>query len=376
MDSPPKRAQTRAMGRTLRAHLFQILVDWVQRRRSARLRWGVAALAFAVALLLRLWVDDILPPGFPYLTFFPAVILTSFIAGAGPGLGCALACGLAAWYFFIAPQYSFALSPASFTALAFYAFIVLTDIAIISLMEKAMRKLALEQARSHELAHARKLMFHELQHRVSNNLTAVASLLKLQRRKVADPAARRALDDSVARIAMVARMQRMLHDPNQQQVDLSRFLRDMSRDLLQTAGGEGRITCAITAEPLVIGAAQAVPLGLIATEFLANAIEHGFGHDRSGLLSIRLTRAPAPGLPAGHGDAGALLEVQDDGPGLPPGFRLEEAPSLGLQIARQFAQQLEAEISLQPAPGGGALSRLWFRPDMADLCPEDTAQAA
>jgi hypothetical protein len=48
-----------------------------------------------------------------------------------------------------------------------------------------------ERARSAELAEARKLMFHELQHRVSNNLSAVASLPKRQQRGVADPAAKR-----------------------------------------------------------------------------------------------------------------------------------------------------------------------------------------
>lgn len=325
-------------------------------QRSAVWRWSFAAIACLVSFALRYGLDDTLPAGFPYLTFFPAVILTTFFAGLWPGSVTALVCGIAAWFFFIAPVNSFALSGASGVTLAFYAFIVSTDIAIIHLMNRAMAGLQAERSRSAELAEARKLMFHELQHRVSNNLSAVASLLKLQRRKVSDPAAKRALDDAVGRIALVARMQRMLHDPGAQQIDFARFLHDMTHDVLQSNGAEGRIAHRVETCPVVIGADQSIPLGLIATEFLANAVEHGFPGDRAGNVQVRLEV-----IDGDEADpAQAMLEVRDDGVGLPQGFALEATESLGLQIARQFAQQIGAELTMAADAAGGTVSRLLF----------------
>lgn len=333
--------------------MLHAISDWSLMPRRPAWRWSFALLAFLVSFGLRYALEGTLPAGFPYLTFFPAVILTTFFAGLWPGVATAAACGLAAWYFFIAPVNSFALSGASGVALAFYAFITSTEIAILHLMNRAMAGLRVERARSAELAEARKLMFHELQHRVSNNLSAVASLLKLQRRGVSDPAAKRALDDAVGRIALIARMQRMLHDPGAQQIDFARFLHDMTHDVLQSTGAEGRIACRIEACPVVIGADQSIPLGLIATEFLSNAVEHGFPGERAGHLEVRLALVGGP-------PAQALLEVRDDGIGLPASFTVETSDSLGLQIARQFAQQLGAELTMAADAAGGTVSRLLF----------------
>ena len=70
------------------------------------------------ALLLRVALDSVLPPGFPYLTFFPAFILTAFFFGLRPGIICAGLSGLAAWYIVIPPFFSFDLSPPTTIALA------------------------------------------------------------------------------------------------------------------------------------------------------------------------------------------------------------------------------------------------------------------
>ena len=48
----------------------------------------------AMAWLLRVATDTLLPPGYPYITFFPAVIVTSFMFGARLGSLSATLCGL------------------------------------------------------------------------------------------------------------------------------------------------------------------------------------------------------------------------------------------------------------------------------------------
>jgi K+-sensing histidine kinase KdpD len=235
------------------------LSRWVLAERPAWFRWTFAAGACVVSIALRYGLDDSLPPGFPYLTFFPAVILTAFLAGIAEGVAVAVVCGLAAWYFFIAPEGSFALTGTSALALAFYVFIVATEIALFYIAKRALRRLAEERARSAALAEARGLMFQELQHRVSNHLQVVSSLLKFQRREVKDPAAQAALDAAAARLALVARIQRQLHDPTSQEIDVARFLRELSADLAAAAGGRDGPAVEVEARARSVPADKAVP---------------------------------------------------------------------------------------------------------------------
>src|SRR3546814_6329176 len=103
---------------------------------------------------------------------------------------------------------AFDLHPGVLVALGFYGAVVVVGIALINLLQKANFKLAVERERSRALAENRELLFHELQHRVSNNLQVVAAMLSLQRRHVDHDVARRALDDASARLALVGRISR------------------------------------------------------------------------------------------------------------------------------------------------------------------------
>lgn len=316
------------------------------------LRWGLALAAFLVAFGVRYELDGALPQGFPYLTFFPAIIIGAYFLGTGPGIGIAALSGLSAWYFFIPPFNSFALTGATVVALAFFVFIAATDIALIYLTQRALRALEAERRAKEVLAEQRRLMFHELQHRVSNNLATVSGLMKLQRRMVSDEGAGLALDDSVRRIDLVARIMRNLHDPSGQTVDMARFLADTGRDILESTGATSRVALDVRADPLLVGPDVSVPLGLIATELLANTLEHGFPGDSAGRIGVSLGAVSEGGR--------ALLKIRDDGQGLPDDFDIDKTRSLGLSIARQFAKQLGGTLVMERRPEGGTEARLEF----------------
>ena len=314
-------------------------------------RLALAALAGVLAIGLRILVDDDLPVGFPFVTIFPVVILVAFFLGTPAGLGVSLVGGMAAWYLFIPPFGSLASGWDTLVALIFYAFIVATEIGLIHLAQRALRALEAERQANALLAEQRKLMFHELQHRVSNNLATVSGLLKLQRRMVDDDGAGAALDDSVRRIDLVARLMRHLHDPEGQTVDMARFLTEAGRDMLESGGAVGRVALKVAAEPLLVGPEVSVPLGLIATELVANTLEHGFPDEAGGEIRVSLATAE-PGR--------ARLRILDDGRGLPEGFDIARTRSLGLSIARQFAKQLGGTLEMERRPEGGTEARLEF----------------
>lgn len=335
-------------------------------RRSVRHQVLLAVAAIILSTALRFALDGALPPGFPFLTFFPAVMLTLVFASLQAGLAVGLVCGLIAWYFFIEPLNSLAVTSGTMLALGFYALIIATDVIFITAAGRALELRAAAERRANGLAHARSLMFSELQHRISNNLSTVAALLRLQSQQVADETARQALIASQTRIRSISLLQRRLHSPGMQTLDAADYLREVLHDVVQVAGA-GDVDLEVRADSLPLPHDTAVPLGLIASELVMNAIEHGIPAQGMTRIGVQLAVAP----PARDGRVSAALTITDAGPGLPEGFDLEATDSLGLIVARQFATALNGALSLARGAAGGTVARLEF---LIDPLAPDTGQ--
>ncbi|MDG5497098.1 DUF4118 domain-containing protein [Niveispirillum sp. BGYR6] len=331
------------------------LID--EEQRSPLYRYGFAVISVVIATLLRHWADPFMPAGYPFLTYFPTVILTALVAGLWPGIAASLLSGLAAWYFFMPPFRAFTLDGPNAFALGFFFLVVAIDIAIIHLIRLALAQLRRERERALRaeetaLDHARQreVLFAELQHRVSNNLQLVSALLALQRADITDEGARRVLADAAARLALIGRIHRRLHDPNSSQSDLPLFLRELADDLLAAAGVEG-VNCQVSAPSLPLLSEKMVPLALIVAELVSNAMEHGFKGCDGGRIDLVVTPA--------EGDRLCLI-ISDDGVGLPPSFDLAHTQSLGLRLVKLLAQQIDARFEMRS--GRGTEARLVFNP--------------
>ena len=297
-------------------------------------RYGLAFLATAVGLVVRLGVADWIPPGFPYVTFFPAVVLTAYFAGLRPAILCALLSGAAAWWFFIPPAHSFVLNGPTAIALIFYAFVVTIDIFFIDGMRRAIGKLAIERERYARLAESRDLLYRELHHRVSNNIQVVGALLRLQAASVKDGDAKHALAEAGGRIELVAKIQRQLHDRTGDPMPFSAFAEELLVDATTAAGL--KVSIEISGGDAPLPADQATPVTLVMLECFNNAIEHGFANRVGGAVWVHME------------DAGAehVLTVTDDGAGPAPDFDLANTRSLGLRIVQAMAAQLGGKFTL------------------------------
>ena len=309
----------------------------------------VAVVASLAGLLLRWQVADALPEGFPYITFFPAVILTAFFFGVGPGTLAALLCGLLSWYFFIPPIESFALPYRAGVALGFYIFIVSVDIALVHWMQRANGRLVVEQRRSAQLANTREMLFKELQHRVGNNLQMMSSILNLQQRRMEDEHGKVALADASRRIGLVGRLQRTLYSADGAQLSLSSYIERIVRDTLEASG---RDDIALVFDAQVNGSLpsqSAIPAALVVAEAVSNAVEHAYA-DTAGTIEVTLVQGQSDDF---------IICIQDEGGGLPPGFALDSATSLGLRIASTLSRALGGEFTLADrVDGKGAIARL------------------
>ena len=282
-----------------------------------------------LALLLRFAAEPLLPDGYPFVTFFPAVILSSFLFGVRPGIFAAILCAAASWYFFIAPRNSFVLNPGVAAAMIFYTGVVVVDIVLIHFMQRANFHLAIERERS-------------------------AALAENRERHVDHDVARRALDDASERLALIGRISRALYDPSGAGQGVRAFLTTLTADVIE-ASGRTDIAISVNApEEVQLEPGITVPLALVVAEAVSNAIEHGLPH-RGGTIAVVLD----------HHAGELCLRVSDDGDGVSPDFAVEHSKSLGLRIANTLAAQIGGRFTLAPGAHGGAVAQLILPPRAA-----------
>lgn len=326
---------------------------WAARFRARTVvAYGVAFGAFLLALLTRFSVDGFLGSGFPFLTFFPAIVITALVCGRGPGVLCALLSIGAAWYWFIEPRGSFGVDKQSALAIAFFVFISVVDIVVIDLLTQVLGQLEKSQERSQALLAERTTLFQELQHRVANNLALVGSVLAVQERQLRhNPEATTALREARRRFDLFSRIHRRLHDPAAADQPLAQRLREMCQDILQATQAE-HVTCVVDADDIVFDIDRTTVLSMIVLEVVSNALKHAFEPGRPGRIHVTLER---------DGKQQVVLQIEDNGRGMPAGFDAAGSSRLGMKILSGFASSLRGTVETLPGTlGGGTCVRVVF----------------
>jgi two-component sensor histidine kinase len=188
-------------------------------------------------------------------------------------------------------------------------------------------------------------MLKEIHHRVKNNLQMVSSLLTLQMDQMPDASTREHLADSIRRVRSMALIHQHLYgSASLERVDLGSYARSLAEALRVTLAPRARVRVDVAAVEAPVD--RAVPLCLLLNELLTNAFKYG----------------AEPTQPAPDWDVRVLIEevasprglrvvVQDRGPGLPEGFRLQGHASLGLQLVTTLARQIRGTVSARNDEG-------------------------
>jgi two-component sensor histidine kinase len=193
--------------------------------------------------------------------------------------------------------------------------------------------------RLREMIEAREMLLREADHRIKNSLQLVASLLGLQRARLADPDAIAALDNAIMRVMAVGQAHKALHQSaDLRHVDFHAMLRDLCAHV-GTLNPALDFTCDCP-PGFLLDTARAIPLGLIVSELLTNAAKHAYP-EGAGVIRTRVAVEPQM----------LRIEVADDGIGLPPDAR--RRAGLGSSIVRSLAAQVGVAVELATPPGGG-----------------------
>lgn len=186
----------------------------------------------------------------------------------------------------------------------------------------------------------------EIHHRVKNNLQTVSALLRLQGRRLASPEAKAAIEESVRRIGSIALVHETLSREAGDDVPFVDILRPLMRMVEEgLLSPDRRIAFSISGDAGILPVAVATPMAVVLTELLQNAVDHAFPVG-SGGGNVRVNL---------HSDRDrAVIQVIDDGVGVPEGFDLASANGLGLSIVRALVvSDLGGTLSAAP-PGDGS----------------------
>lgn len=202
-------------------------------------------------------------------------------------------------------------------------------------------------------------LMREIHHRVKNNLQIISSLLSMQQRALKDAPARAAVGDTRQRIAALALIYRTLYQSDDlRYADARVFLTELVGQLIANETGRGHlVTSSVEADSLVVDPDKLAPLALWLVEAVTNAQKHAFAA-HGGALKVRFRV---------DGET-SVLEVEDNGPGVPDSVRA----GVGRTLMGAFAKQLRGEVEMLPAPGGGTIARMTFATPEA-IVPLDPA---
>jgi len=182
----------------------------------------------------------------------------------------------------------------------------------------------------------------EIHHRVKNNLQTVSALLRLQARRIEDPSAAAALNEAVRRIASIALVHETLSSSSENTVAFDEVLTSLITHALELSPRMGQLRIERKGELGSLESRMATPLSLVVTELIHNALEHGLAEQGS-VLSIELQRYSNE----------CVINITDDGVGLPVGFDLATSSNLGLQIVRTLTEnELNGVLKLESTASG------------------------
>jgi two-component sensor histidine kinase len=197
------------------------------------------------------------------------------------------------------------------------------------------------------LAFSRPILAAGPDRRIADNLSIVAGLIQ-------DPAAslhsrcgtldRKEVHTILAelggRVDAVARLHRLLAEhPVEPAVSLGEYLHDITDAIVAALSDDRDIRLRFACDPhCFVPPERALSLGFIVVELVTNAVKYSHPTGVAGEISVACQQ---------RSDGTIIVEVSDDGVGLPEGMDPMTIASLGLRMVRSLAAQLGARVGFR-----------------------------
>ncbi|HUX40352.1 MAG TPA: PAS domain S-box protein [Rectinemataceae bacterium] len=211
-----------------------------------------------------------------------------------------------------------------------------TSMYIRDVTERKATLAALEEALA-----SNKNLLGELQHRVKNSFSLISSLVSLEASETSHEETKILLEELDGRVRSVAQLYSLLYESGSfSQVRLDRYCAEVVAAMASLAGAIGLET---RMDYLTIEAKTAAPIGLIVTELVTNSLKYAFPEKRSGRKIVVMLMV--------KGKEG-ILEVADNGIGMPSCFDIATDAGTGLVLVQGLARQIGGSFEMKAAETG------------------------
>lgn len=187
----------------------------------------------------------------------------------------------------------------------------------------------------------KEVLLMEIHHRVKNNMAVISGMLELESMSNGD--ADQALKESRDRIKSMALIHEKLYQSKSfSEIDLKNYMQELTNHICSTyIAKDKNIRVESNFDEVQLNINQAVPVGLIMNEILANALEHGFKDKQSGTIKMAMHQI----------DEKVHIQVKDDGSGFPGNIDFQESNGTGSAIISSLIQQIDGELSVKQQNG-------------------------
>ncbi|MEP6466211.1 MAG: sensor histidine kinase [Parafilimonas sp.] len=183
----------------------------------------------------------------------------------------------------------------------------------------------------------------EIHHRVKNNLQIVISLLSTQSKYLDNEEAIAAISESRHRMqAMSLIHQRLYQSENATSVNMQAYITELTEYLKTSFNGGKEINFLIHVDAIQLDISQAIPIGLILNEVITNAIKYAFEGREAGDIQIRMLK---------NNEQNIMLEIKDNGIGLPADFDLKNSTSMGMRLVTGLSKQINGKLIFENKNG-------------------------
>lgn len=185
----------------------------------------------------------------------------------------------------------------------------------------------------------------EIHHRVKNNFHIVMGLLGTQSGYLRNEEAIAAMAESQQRIqAMSLIHQKLYQSESMSDINMEDYIHELVDYLKDSLNTGRRILFHFQLHHISLGVYYAVPIGLILNETITNAIKYAFPGGRNGNVYISFTADPDK-------ENSLLLIVKDDGVGLSAQFDSNSNGTMGMNLMKGLARDIDGEFSIHTTGG-------------------------
>lgn len=176
----------------------------------------------------------------------------------------------------------------------------------------------------------------EIHHRVKNNLQTIASLLRLQLRRIDNEEFKSALTESMNRILSIATTHEILAQQGIDELNIKEVIQKLKVNMVRCYNIENsNIEIKITGDDFQVDSDKSTSIALIINELLQNSLEHAFVDRSSGKIEIKIHK----------GNTYSTIFVIDNGIGFD--INNHKKNNLGLSIVKSLVKdKLGGELNI------------------------------